>query len=74
MLALLVQLEVSFEILEVGTYVLFKRIRLLLMRMVILIPISPVTVSDEHSEQSWPDVVGVLMAHLFSLGLSFTQA
>ena len=68
--SLLVQLEVSFEILEVVAYVLFKRVGLLLTTMFILIPIGPVTVSDEHSEQSWPDVVGVLMTHLFS----FTQA
>ena len=72
--SLLVQLEVSFEILEVVAYVLFKRVGLLLTTMFILIPIGPVTVSDEHSEQSWPDVVGVLMAHLFTLGLRFTQA
>ena len=44
------------------------------MRPVILISVSPVTVSDEHSEQSWPDVVGVLMTHLLTFGLSFTQA
>ncbi len=68
------QLEVSFEVLEVVAYVLFKRVGLLLMRMVILISVSPVTVSYKHSEQSWPDVVGVLMAHLLTLGLSFTQA
>ena len=68
--SLLVQLEVSFEILEVVAYVLFKRVGLLLMRLFILISVGIVTVSDEHSEQSWPDVVGVLMTHLFS----FTQA
>ena len=72
--SLLVQLEVSFEILEVVAYVLFKRIGLHLLRLFILISVGIVTVSDEHSEQSWPDVVGVLMAHLLTLGLSFTQA
>ena len=61
--SLLVQLEVSLEILEVVAYVLFKRVRLLLMVMVILIPISPVTVSDEHSEHPCLPFVAVLVCH-----------
>ena len=71
--SLLVQLEVSFEILEVVAYVLFKRVGLLLMRLFILISVGIVTVSDEHSEQSWPNIVGVSVAHSLSSACSWTS-
>ena len=46
------QLEVSFEVLEVSTYVLLKRVWMLLLEAVILIPIGPVALCHKAAEQS----------------------